>query len=157
MDVTLLENNILEYHWINPKISFTGLAITSNLAEVSFGKGVESEDTGLGEFASTANKVAIINSAFKWYRDYLCSSSLDEIRIQESYHPIGFLQPMFLPGSSCVGISCFLTYAIPRQVSRVLLSIYRLTIFDYFFSCTVVYNLNLNSTTACFVYKRSAR
>ena len=42
---------------------------------------------------------------------------------------------------------CFLTYAIPRQVSGLLLSAYRLTIFGYFFSCTVAYRLHLNPTT----------
>ena len=52
-----------------PKTSFTGIAITSSSAEVSFGIGVESEDTGVDDVASTTNKVAIINSAFKWYRD----------------------------------------------------------------------------------------
>ena len=40
-------------------------------------------------------------------RDCLCPSSLDEIRTQDPYQLIGFLQPLFLPGSSCVGISRF--------------------------------------------------
>ena len=87
-----------------PKTSLTGLAITSSLEGVSFGIGVGSEDTGVGDFASTATKVAVIYSAFQ-LRYYLCSSSLDEIGAQDSYHPIDFLQPLFLPGSSCVGIS----------------------------------------------------
>ena len=137
-----------------PKTSFTGLAITSSLAGVSFGIGVGSEDTRVDDVASTTNKIAVIYSAFQ-LRDYLCSSSPDEIQTQNPYHSIGFLQPLFLPGSSCVDISCFLTYAIPRQVSCLLLSICRLTIFGYFFRCTVAYVLHLNSTTICFVYQRS--
>ena len=42
---------------------------------------------------------------------------------------------------------CFLTYAIPRQVSGLLLSVYRLTVFDCLFRCSVAYRLHLNSTT----------
>ena len=42
-----------------PNTSFTGLAITSSLAGVSFGIGVGSEDTELDEVASTTNKVAV--------------------------------------------------------------------------------------------------
>ena len=64
MDVTQLENNILEYHRINPKTTFTGLAITSNLAGASFCIGVGSEDTGVDDVASTTNLVAVIFRLF---------------------------------------------------------------------------------------------
>ena len=40
-------------------------------------------------------------------RDFLFPSSLDEIRTQDPYQKIGFLQPLGVPGSPCVGISCF--------------------------------------------------
>ena len=50
---------------------------------------------------------------------------------------------------------CFLTYAILRRDSCLLLSICRFTIFGYFFSSIVTYRFNLNSTTVCFVCKRS--
>ena len=98
-------------------------------------------------------------SAFQ-LRNYLCSSSLDEIDTQDPYHSIDFLQPSFyqvLPVSASHDLSsiCFLTDAINRQVSCLLLSIYRLTIFGYFINCTVAYMLHLNSTAICFVYKRS--
>ena len=96
---------------------------------MSFGIGIGAEDTGVDNFASTANKVAVIYSAFQ-FRDCICSSSPDEIRTQDPYHSINFVLPLFLPGSSGVRISCFLTYAIPRQVSCLLSSICRLTIFD---------------------------
>ena len=43
------------------KTSLTGLAITSSLEGVSIGIGVGPEDTGLGDFASTTNKVAVID------------------------------------------------------------------------------------------------
>ena len=42
-----------------PKTCFTGLAITSSLAEVSFGIGVRPEDTGVDDVASTANKTTV--------------------------------------------------------------------------------------------------
>ena len=40
-------------------------------------------------------------------RDYLCPSSLDEIRTQDPYQLVGFLQPLNSPGSPCAGISFF--------------------------------------------------
>ena len=52
---------------------------------MSFGIGVGAEDTGVEDVASTTNEVAVIFSAFQ-LRDYLCSSSPDEIRTQEPYH-----------------------------------------------------------------------
>ena len=104
MDVTHLKNNILEYHQINHKTSFTGLAFTSNLAGVSIGIGVGTEDTGVDDVASTTNEVAIIYPAFQ-LRDYLCSSSFDEYSCTESLSFNLFLQPLFIPGSSCVSIS----------------------------------------------------
>ena len=71
---------------------------------MSFGISVGTEDTGVNDVASTTNEVAVIYPAYQ-LRYYLCSSSLDEIGTQDSYHPINFLRPLFLPGSSCVGIS----------------------------------------------------
>ena len=53
MEVTHLENNILEHHRINPKHLSQILAITSSLAGLSFGIGVGSEDTGVDDVAST--------------------------------------------------------------------------------------------------------
>ena len=109
----------------------------------------------MDDFASTTNKVAVTYLAFKWYRDYLYSSSPDEIRTQNPYHSTGFLQPLFLPDSSCVGISCFL----PRQyLSR--LPVYScrsvgLLSSGSFSASLLAYKLHLNSTTVCFVYKRS--
>ena len=46
-----------------PRTFFTGLAITSSLAGVSFGIGVGAEDTGVEDVASTTNEVAVIFSA----------------------------------------------------------------------------------------------
>ena len=74
---------------------------------------------------------------------------------QSVSHNLCFYQVLPVSASHDLSSICFLTYAIPRQVSSLLLSIYRLTIFGYFFSCTVAYMLHLNSTTVCFVYKRS--
>ena len=62
-----------------------------------------------------------------------------------------------MPASPVLSSICFLTYAIPRQVSGLLLSVYRLTFFGYFLNCTVAYWLTLNSTTVCFVCKRSTQ
>ena len=64
MEVTQLENNILEFHRINPKTTFTGLAITSNLAGASFCIGVGFEDTEVHDDASTTNWVAVIFRLF---------------------------------------------------------------------------------------------
>ena len=47
-----------------PKTSFTGLAITSSLAGVSFGIGVGSEDTEVHDVASTTNWVVVIFRLF---------------------------------------------------------------------------------------------
>ena len=93
-------------------------------------------------------------------RDCIFSSSLDAIYTQDPYHLIDFFQPLFyqvLPVSASPVLPsiCFLTYAILRRDSCILLSIYRLTIFGYFINCTVAYMLHLNSTTICFVYQRS--
>ena len=94
-------------------------------------------------------------------RNCLCSSTLlDEIGIQDPFHSINFLQPLFyrvLSVSTSYDLSsiCFQTYAILQRDSCLLLSIYRLTIFGYFFSCTVIYKLNVNLTTVCFVYQCS--
>ena len=97
-----------------PKTSFTGLAITSSLAGVSFGIGARVKDTEVDDFASTTNKVVVTYLAIKWYRDYLYSSSSDEIRTQNPCHSIDFLQPLFyqvLPVSAFHDLSstCFLT------------------------------------------------
>ena len=75
--------------------------------------------------------------------------------IQSISYTLCFYQILPVSASPVLSSICFLTYAIPRQVFYLLLSICRLTIFGYFFSCTVVYKLNLNSTTVCFVYQRS--
>ena len=75
--------------------------------------------------------------------------------IQSISYNLCFYQVLPVSTSHDLSSICFLTYAIPRRGSCVLLSIYRLTIFGYFFSCTVVYKLNLNSTTVCFAYQRS--
>ena len=104
MEVTHLENNILKHQRIKPKTFFTDLVIASSLAGVSFGIGVGAEDTGVDDVASTTNLGCGHISAFQ-LKNYLCSSSLDEIDTDDSYHSIDFLQPLFLPGSSCVGIS----------------------------------------------------
>ena len=90
----------------------------------------------MDDVAPTTNKVAVIYSAYQ-LRDCISPSSLDEIRTQDPYQSIDFLQPSFyqvLPVSASHDLSsiCFLTDAITRQVSCVLLSIYRLTIFGYF-------------------------
>ena len=75
--------------------------------------------------------------------------------IQSVSYSICFYQVLPVAASPVLSSICFLTYAIPRQVSCSLLSICRLTIFGYFFSRTVAYMLHLNSTSVCFVYKRS--
>ena len=74
--------------------------------------------------------------------------------IQSISYNLCFYQVLPVSTSHDLSSICFLTNAITRQGSCVLLSIYRLTI-GHFFSCTVVYKLNLNSTTVCFVYQRS--
>ena len=56
-------------------------------------------------------------------------------------------QVLPVPASPVLSSICFLTYAIPRQVSGLLLSVYRLTVFDCLCRCSVAYKLHLNSTT----------
>ncbi len=56
-------------------------------------------------------------------------------------------QVLPVPASPVLSSICFLTYAIPRKVSGLLLSVYRLTVFDCLFSCSGAYRLHLNSTT----------
>ncbi len=58
----------------------------------------------MDDVASATNEVAVIYPAFQ-LKDYLCPSILDEISTQDLYHSIDFLQQLFLPGSSYVGIS----------------------------------------------------
>ena len=75
--------------------------------------------------------------------------------IQSISYNLCFYQVLPVLASPALPSICFLTYAIPRRDSCLLLSIYRLTIFGYLFSSTVTCRLNLNSTTVCFVCKRS--
>ena len=75
--------------------------------------------------------------------------------IQSISYNLCFYQVLPVSASHDLSSICFLTDSIPRQVSCVLLSIYRLAIFGYFFSCTIAYMLHSNLTTVCFVYQRS--
>ena len=77
--------------------------------------------------------------------------------IQSISYNLCFYQVLPVLASPALPSICFLTYAIPRRDSCLLLSIgaCRFTIFGYFFSSTVTYRFNLNSTTVCFVCKRS--
>ena len=75
--------------------------------------------------------------------------------IQSISYNLCFYQVLPVLASPVLPSICFLTYAIPRRGACLLLSIYRLTVFGYFFSNTVTYRLSLNSTTVCLAYKRS--
>ena len=56
-------------------------------------------------------------------------------------------QVLPVPASPVLSSICFLTYAIPRQVSGLLLSVYRLTVFDCLCRCSLLLTGLINSTT----------
>ena len=98
-----------------PKTSFTGLAFTSNLAGVSFGIGVGTEDTGVDNVASTTNEVEIIYPAYQLRTIFAPLALMKFVHriliVQSGSYNLCFYQVLPVSASPDLSSFCFLTYA----------------------------------------------